>query len=398
MGPWHTREVASTWPDSEAAGKLGIRSYAGVPVQLQDGTLYGTLCSASTQSIEVDEEVKAILSLCSDLLAHQIQSEQATQAADQRAAQSESQLTRVALLAEIGELCMEARSLLPAVAQTADHLRRLGIFRTIIPFQVIAGQPHSLDPVDRDHHELIQRVLQAFGEAVSRRHDEHNQPLLDDPDALDGLAALAQATGIEHPGAIGLLTAATVHDLQAGILVLADAAAEIEERDVSLLVNGSNYLSMLTDRLYHQGRLEDSNRELNILASRDNLTGLPNRRSLMESLEQLLSAAEEHRGQILSCWPSLTWTGSSASTTSMATKPVTCSWSRSPEDCSRPCAKMTWSPVWAAMNSSWSPRQDPTATVATSPATSANASTRPSSGCMIWDPWQSTIQAPASAS
>ncbi len=210
------------------------------------------------------------------------------------------ELTRqIQTLAEIGELCMEARSLLPAVAQTADQLRRMGTWRTIIPFQMIEGCPHALDPANRDHHELIQHVLHAFGEALSRRHDEHNQPVLSDEETLAEVAALTEAAGVEHTRAIGLLTASTINDLQAGILLLADIATEIEARDVSLLVNCSNYLSMLTDRLYHQGRLEDSNRELSILASRDNLTGLPNRRSLMESLEQMMSAAEDSRGQIL---------------------------------------------------------------------------------------------------
>ena len=296
---WHSADISATWPNAELARKIGLKSYASVPVRLADGTLYGTLCSASSRSVELDDDVRNIMALFSDLLARQIEGEWLTETAHLQALQSESPLTRVSLLSEIGQLCMEARSLLPAVAESADQLRRFGLWRTIIPFQMVDGQPRTLDPDEHRFHDLIAQTIKAFGDSVSRHHDEHNHLILTDQKELASLDGLREAAGLESHGPIGLLTAATTNDLQAGILVLADQSAPIEERDIDLLTNCSNYLSMLTDRLHHQGRLEESNRELSILASRDNLTGLPNRRSLLENLEQLMDAADENRGQIL---------------------------------------------------------------------------------------------------
>ena len=40
--------VAGCWGDSQAAKTLGITTYASVPVRLEDGSIYGTLCGASS--------------------------------------------------------------------------------------------------------------------------------------------------------------------------------------------------------------------------------------------------------------------------------------------------------------------------------------------------------------
>jgi len=72
----YTCDVATLWGDSEAAKALGIMTYASTPVILSDGSLYGTLCAASSSKRPLTGQSEQVLQLFSQLIAQQIQSEQ----------------------------------------------------------------------------------------------------------------------------------------------------------------------------------------------------------------------------------------------------------------------------------------------------------------------------------
>ena len=72
----YTCNVPEVWGDSSAAKALGIMTYASIPVILSDGSLYGTLCAASSLKRQLTEQGKQVLQLFSQLIAQQIQSEQ----------------------------------------------------------------------------------------------------------------------------------------------------------------------------------------------------------------------------------------------------------------------------------------------------------------------------------
>lgn len=72
----YTCDVATLWGDSEAAKALGIMTYASTPVILTDGSLYGTLCAASSSKRPLTGQSEQVLQLFSQLIAQQIQSEQ----------------------------------------------------------------------------------------------------------------------------------------------------------------------------------------------------------------------------------------------------------------------------------------------------------------------------------
>lgn len=74
-GRFATEDVAACWGDSDAARALGIRTYVSMPVCLEDGTLFGTLCGASAESRPVSEAGHELLSLFGALIQHQIQRE-----------------------------------------------------------------------------------------------------------------------------------------------------------------------------------------------------------------------------------------------------------------------------------------------------------------------------------
>lgn len=70
-----SNDVAHRWPDCEAARALGITTYLSTPVHLTDGSLYGTLCAASTESKALSLRGRHVLQLFAGLIAQYIEKE-----------------------------------------------------------------------------------------------------------------------------------------------------------------------------------------------------------------------------------------------------------------------------------------------------------------------------------
>lgn len=68
-------DVATRWRDCEAAQALGITTYLSQPVQLADGSLYGTLCAASNQKKMLSVRGEQVLRLFAGLIAQYIEKE-----------------------------------------------------------------------------------------------------------------------------------------------------------------------------------------------------------------------------------------------------------------------------------------------------------------------------------
>jgi diguanylate cyclase len=75
----YTDDVPASWGDSEAAKALGITTYASVPVCLEDGTLYGTLCGASSDKKPMTERGHQVLQLFAKLISQQIEKDRLVQ-------------------------------------------------------------------------------------------------------------------------------------------------------------------------------------------------------------------------------------------------------------------------------------------------------------------------------
>ncbi|MGN6579700.1 MAG: sensor domain-containing diguanylate cyclase [Bordetella sp.] len=74
-GRFFTDDVGACWGDSAAARELGIHTYLSSPVRLDDGSLYGTLCAASTGSRVLPVDITHILLLFAGLIARQVERE-----------------------------------------------------------------------------------------------------------------------------------------------------------------------------------------------------------------------------------------------------------------------------------------------------------------------------------
>ncbi|MGB3436388.1 sensor domain-containing diguanylate cyclase [Achromobacter sp.] len=70
-----TSDVASCWPDSDAARQLGIQTYLSAPVRTDDGVLFGTLCAASATRRQIEPQAESVLKLFSSVIARFLERE-----------------------------------------------------------------------------------------------------------------------------------------------------------------------------------------------------------------------------------------------------------------------------------------------------------------------------------
>ncbi|WMS43949.1 sensor domain-containing diguanylate cyclase [Acuticoccus sp. MNP-M23] len=68
-------DAGERWRDSEYVQSLGLETYASTPILLGDGSLFGTLCAASSEKREFTDDTVAVLSLFSTLISQHIQRE-----------------------------------------------------------------------------------------------------------------------------------------------------------------------------------------------------------------------------------------------------------------------------------------------------------------------------------
>lgn len=72
---FYSDNVPERFADCEAAKALGITTFMSIPIQLTDGTLYGTLCATSTRKQQLSERGEHVLKLFAGLIAQYIEKE-----------------------------------------------------------------------------------------------------------------------------------------------------------------------------------------------------------------------------------------------------------------------------------------------------------------------------------
>jgi diguanylate cyclase len=70
-----TDDVGACWGDSDAARELGICTYVSTPLRLEDGSLFGTLCAASTEKRPLTPDGRQVLALFGALIQQHVQRE-----------------------------------------------------------------------------------------------------------------------------------------------------------------------------------------------------------------------------------------------------------------------------------------------------------------------------------
>lgn len=273
-GRFITSDVAATWPDSVAAKKLGLQTYMSVPVVDAAGEVCGTLCGASSLQLQLQDrpELLQILRLCAELISVQWARDKQQQTALQRAKQAERELSTVKLLAAVSDVAVAAQSLPLALQQITELMRQSGEWLDIFSCSVAADGKRlwqETAPVSE---------LEAWLSVVSPTDSEQHLQILPDNGRPQ---QFSQAQG-------ALLNIFDAQGLVAGLLVLAESSCFAAEPQLMLSGIG-NTLSLLATRLQEHQQLSDLNEQLTYYARHDTLTGLPNRRYLLEELERLIA-------------------------------------------------------------------------------------------------------------
>ena len=293
-----TRDVPSHWGDSEAAAALGLKTYLSVPVYRNEGDLFGTLCGASSRAVAVDEEVSDVLELCAELIAHQIAREEQSQRSEERAMLAESALVESRLLTEVGELSLRGRSLDAVLHRVAKVFLQRGHWIVARAFSLSdRGGCEFLEEDEQSIDPLLERFVTRFNATPNGRAAAYSR-LMMSVDNGHELAEGFQARGFVLPLTLGLITASSEERLEGGIVLMLDGGRALPETEAGLLRNVSQFLSLFASSLHSRHELEELNRQLTHHALHDPLTGLPNRRYLVEHLQRMMDQLQRKGGEV----------------------------------------------------------------------------------------------------
>jgi len=202
-------QMPKTHPDSQAAKRLGLRTYVSVPVVLAKHELFGMLCGASKRTGTVTEPVVAVMEFFAETVADHITRERVA-ATEQRAAAAEEQLRARARYLAVAEhqLKTPLTSLLGAVKLLRDGWKVLDDAQReqFVEMVVRSGddlscridglltearadvQSRDLDPVDLDLGTFVDAITRATDGLTTdlsvRAHVEAGLHLRVDPTAL----------------------------------------------------------------------------------------------------------------------------------------------------------------------------------------------------------------------
>lgn len=202
-------QMPKTHPDSQAARRLGLRTYVSVPVVLAKHELFGMVCGASSQAGAVSEPVVSVMEYFAEIIADHITRERVA-VTEQRAAMAEAQLRARARYLAVAEHQLKTpltslggaakllrdgwrvlddaqrQQFIEMVVRSADDLsERIDGLLTEATADV---QSRELVPVDLDLGEFVEAITRATDGLTAdhsvRAHVERGLQLRVDPTAL----------------------------------------------------------------------------------------------------------------------------------------------------------------------------------------------------------------------
>ncbi len=154
----YTDDVAALWGDSQAASELGIRSYLSSPVRTSTGSLYGTLCGASTEQKPAVAGAQQLIAFFAHLIAEQVEREQLLR----QLQQANDELSRLALSDPLTGL-PNRRALMLELTRLFSLSERAG-HPVLIAFVDLDG----FKAINDEHgHEAGDRLLTAMARQLS---------------------------------------------------------------------------------------------------------------------------------------------------------------------------------------------------------------------------------------
>jgi len=298
-----TTDVPSVWGDSEAAAALGLKTYLSNPIYTDEGELFGTLCGASATTVEVSDAAMEVLALFSRMIGHQASREQLAREATARAHAAETRASDMQFVAEIGALCLsgeEPDQVLKAVSQSFKSRQA---WQYAAPFLLPEVSPISLDQtvngIDASHLTTPEMLATEDGPMLPlliemlnmARYSEGYAPTFLSPQhSSPELRAVAERSGIGNECELFVLTLAHGTDLMGGVLLISQPGG-LDATEKTMVQSCWQTLTLFAEREVEHEMLEVANAQLTLHARHDPLTGLPNRRYLVEEMRRMLSHA-----------------------------------------------------------------------------------------------------------
>lgn len=150
-----TSNVSSCWGDSDASKALGIETYLSTPIRFGDGTLYGTLCAASSRSQVPGDDVRKLLQLFATLISQNVERERLLR----DLVASNDSLMLVARTDVLTGL-FNRRGLLEELARILSHAKRLDTY-TFVAFADLDGLKQVNDVYGHESGDLLLAAIGA---------------------------------------------------------------------------------------------------------------------------------------------------------------------------------------------------------------------------------------------
>ena len=201
-------QMPKTHPDSEAAKRLGLRTYVSVPVVLAKHELYGMVCGASRRPQPVTEPVVSVMEFFAQIIADHV-SRARVAATEERAELAEEQLRARARFLAVAEhqLKTPLTSLLGAAQVLHDGW----------PERAADQRDQFLDMVIRSAHDLSTRVGGLLVEAGADVHSRELAPV--DLDLVEFVDMVTRGFDVE------VADHRVRADVDAGLTTMADPTA-----------------------------------------------------------------------------------------------------------------------------------------------------------------------------
>lgn len=280
-----TTDVPACWGDSEAARALGLKTYLSAAVYTDDGALYGTLCGASAESVDVDPDVSQVLELFSRLISQQASREKSARLATERADIAESKARDMQFVAEIGAMCLSSKDMPVLLRNMAKNFLMRSYWSSAVPFIVEGASTQVLEAGHENFAPLLNGLL-----AGSAKDGGYQPVFLKGSQADPDVQQQLQDTGHPRHSLLFLMTAAMGDELLGGVLLIGNEE-DISESEQAMMQSCWHTLTLYAERHREHELLEAANAQLTLYARHDPLTDLPNRRYLVEEMSRMLGHA-----------------------------------------------------------------------------------------------------------
>lgn len=280
-----TMDVPGCWGDSEAARALGLKTYLSTAVYTDDGALYGTLCGASAESVDVNPDVSQVLDLFSRLISQQASREKIARQATERADLAESKARDMQFVAEIGAMCLSSKDLPGLLCNVSGNFLARNYWSSAIPFVIEDEKSQVLQAEQEKFAPLLAQLLGSSSQTGTY------QPVFIKAAYTDpGVQQILEACGYSGQNQLFLMTAASGDELLGGILLIG-GDEDISESEQAMVQSCWHTLTLYAERHHEHELLEAANAQLTLYARHDPLTELPNRRYLVEEMSRMLGHA-----------------------------------------------------------------------------------------------------------